>query len=77
MNKSINIGSIIKERLKLQSTQKALENEFSLRNPSYERVTSSVLKDTIKSWDKRKQRKFIQLVGGCAYVKETGNFLGL
>ena len=73
----VNIQSVIKERLKLQSTQKALEADFALSNLSVEKILSSSMQQNLQGWDERKRKRFVQLVGGRAYVKETQEYLGI
>jgi hypothetical protein len=66
------ISGIIEQRLKLQSTQKALEN-LDCNIPDIHSI-KSVLR-SYRQWDEKKQRKFVSLLGGPANFKKTEEFI--
>jgi len=66
------IASVIEQRLKLQSTQKALE-EFDVYLPDAHSI-KLVLKE-FRQWDEKKQNKFIKIIGGAAHFNKTKEFI--
>lgn len=72
MNK-IKIESIINARLKLQSTQKALFEEFGLHISGLNYLKT--VAESFHQWDKDKQKQFAFIIGGRTNLKYTFNYL--
>lgn len=71
----INIELIIKQRLGLQSTIKALEGMKI--QPNFNKIISPEFSKEYKSWDESKKNKFIITIGGKTNFNITRNFLEL
>lgn len=69
---SKSIKEIVAERLRLQSTQRALERQFGLFIPSVIYLES--LGDAFKSLTEDKQRDFITILGGQVNYNKTLSF---
>lgn len=71
---NLNLEHIIKQRLALQSTQKRLKEEFNLPN-DFDYIKSERFIEMFKKWDKLKQFKLAEVLGGKVNEKDTVNFL--
>jgi len=70
-----NMGNVIGERLKYQSTQKKLEENFGVSINSICKIKENAFLKNFKSWTDKKQNQFFVLVGGRANFDQTKNYI--
>lgn len=68
------IEQVMKERLKYQSTTRALENYLGIVAFDFNYFTKPSFLDTYKTWPLNKQTQFLTIIGGKTNVKETKNY---
>ena len=73
-NREVNIIQVIKDRLKLQTTQRYLFDQFEIKNPTYEVITSSSFLGRLRLWDDGLKKAFYLLVGGGSNLLITKTF---
>ena len=69
--KQFNLEDIIRARLKLQSTQRTLESQFSLSEVDFEHITNPGFIKNFNTWDKSKKKNFIYTVVGKVNMAQT------
>ena len=72
---SMEIETIIQQRLKLQSTIAMLSNDFGVK-PDLKYICSKLFYDgKYSGWEQTKKNQFIVALGGKANFNKTRNFL--
>ncbi len=67
------IEDVISQRLKLQSTQKILENDFGIKDFSKSTIINFIT--NLKTYTDKERQKFIITIGGPANFKKTKSYL--
>ena len=70
----MNIESIIRQRLSLQSTKNLLDSQFSIP-ATLEYILSANFTSKFQSWDSVTQNRFIVALGGKANFNKTKRLL--
>ncbi len=70
----MSIETVIKQRLKLQSTANSLFNDFGVE-ADFNHISSRLFYSNFCNWDIKKQSRFINLLGGAVNYAETLNYL--
>jgi hypothetical protein len=65
------VENVIEERLKYQSTQRKLEQDFGVRIDSVKGIKGKTFLRKFDRWEPKKQNQFFVLVGGRANFKNT------
>ena len=69
------MGNVIRERLKYQSTQKKLEENFGISINSIGKIKGCAFLKAFESWTCKKQNQFFVLLGGRANFDDTKKYI--
>jgi hypothetical protein len=69
--KQFNLEDIIRARLKLQSTQRALESQFNLSDVNFEYISNPNFIKRFNNWSKDKKKNFIYVLVGKVNMAKT------
>jgi hypothetical protein len=67
----VDIKNVIRERLRLQTTQRYLYDQFGISRPTFEAITSSNFIAKLRLWDQITRNAFYLIVGGASFIPLT------
>ena len=70
-----NVENVIEERLKYQSTQRKLEQNFGVQFDSVTGIKGKTFLQKFDEWNPKKQNQFFVLIGGRANFKNTKSYI--
>lgn len=74
IHNKIDIESVIRQRLKLQSTQRELQH-FGIFDNEFHYITRPTTLLAFEKWEVDKQKNFIRILGGPAFYNITFSYL--
>jgi hypothetical protein len=75
VSKNLDISTVIKQRLELQTIKRKLSNDFALVNTDYSFLTHPNFLKKVLGWDERRKKEFIEILGGPVNRNLTSNFI--
>ena len=69
------LENVIEERLKYQSTQRKLEQNFGVSIDSVGGIKEGVFLKKFTNWDDKKKNQFFVLIGGRANFDNTKDYI--